>query len=62
MTDNLPGNARIQGMDKDLDLSGQRYNVAVMIFTIAYVIFGVPANICVKMYGSGTLAAMMLLW
>lgn len=49
-------------MDKDLELTGHRYNIAVMSFTIAYVVFGVPANIVVKMYGSGTLATMMFLW
>lgn len=49
-------------MDKDLELSGHRYNIAVVSFTIAYVVFGVPANILVKKWGSGTLTTMMFLW
>lgn len=62
VTDEMPGNARIQGMETDLDLSGHRYNIAVMSFIIAYVVFGIPANILVKICDSRALAAMMFLW
>lgn len=55
-------NAKIQGMDKDLHLHGNQYNMAVMVFTVAYVIFGVPANLVFKKFGPKTLSIMMLFW
>ncbi|EKG16496.1 Major facilitator superfamily [Macrophomina phaseolina MS6] len=55
-------NAKIQGMDKDLRLHGNQYNMAVMVFTLAYVIFGIPANLIFKKFGPKTLSVMMLFW
>lgn len=49
-------------MDKDLALTGNKYNMAVMIFTIAYMVFGIPANIVFKILGPKSLAGMMVLW
>jgi hypothetical protein len=34
------GNAKIEGMDKDLDLTGNQYNIATTLFFIPYIIFG----------------------
>ncbi|KAH7194378.1 major facilitator superfamily domain-containing protein [Fusarium oxysporum] len=34
------GNAKIEGMDKDLDLVGNQYNIASTIFFVPYIIFG----------------------
>lgn len=34
------GNAKIQGMDKDLGLVGTQYNIATTIFFVPYIIFG----------------------
>ncbi|KAF2459333.1 major facilitator superfamily protein [Lineolata rhizophorae] len=42
------GNARIQGMQEDLELTGSRYNIALFIFFIPYIIFEVPSNILLK--------------
>ncbi|OJD35965.1 vitamin h [Diplodia corticola] len=55
-------NAKIQGMEEDLNLHGNQYNIAVWIFTLAYVIFGVPANLVFKKFGPKTLSLMMLFW
>ncbi|KAK0653773.1 putative transporter [Lasiodiplodia hormozganensis] len=55
-------NAKIQGMEEDLNLHGNQYNIAVWVFTLAYVVFGVPANLIFKKYGPKTLSLMMLLW
>ncbi|KAF2160669.1 hypothetical protein M409DRAFT_28809 [Zasmidium cellare ATCC 36951] len=55
-------NAKIQGMDVDLDLTGNKYNMAVMVFTIAYMIFGIPANIVFRILGPKSLAGMMVFW
>jgi len=56
------GNAKIQGMDKSLHLTGNNYNIAVMVFTLAYVIFGVPANVVFKWAGPRSLPFMMFIW
>ncbi|KAK4501270.1 hypothetical protein PRZ48_007077 [Zasmidium cellare] len=56
------GNAKIQGMDIDLHLTGNKYNMAVMVFTIAYMVFGIPANIVFRLLGPKSLAGMMVLW
>lgn len=34
------GNAKIEGMDKDLGLVGNQYNIASTIFFVPYIIFG----------------------
>lgn len=34
------GNAKIEGMDKDLWLTGNHYNIASTIFFVPYIIFG----------------------
>lgn len=56
------GNAKIAGMTKDLKLISNRYNIAVQMFTVAYVAFGLPANIIFKKTGPKSLAVMMFLW
>jgi hypothetical protein len=56
------GNAKIQGMDKELDLRGQRYNIAVFVFNIGYLVAGVPLSIVFKKTGPKSLAVMMFCW
>jgi MFS family permease len=56
------GNAKILGMDTELDLKGQRYNVAVFVFNLGYLVAGVPFTILVKRTGPRTLSIMMLCW
>lgn len=34
------GNAKIEGMDKDLGLVGNQYNIVSTIFFVPYIIFG----------------------
>ena len=34
------GNAKIEGMDKDLGLTGNQYNIATTLFFVPYIIFG----------------------
>lgn len=36
--------------------------MAVMVFTVAYISFGVPANIIIKKTGSRSLSIMMFIW
>jgi hypothetical protein len=43
------GNARIAGMNDDLNLRGLQYNTAVTIFFVPYTLFEVPSNIVLKL-------------
>ncbi|KAF2629980.1 MFS general substrate transporter [Macroventuria anomochaeta] len=45
------GNARIQGMAKDLNLVGYRFNWVTSIFYIVYMFVEVPSNILLKKIG-----------
>ncbi|KAI3393339.1 hypothetical protein diail_4420 [Diaporthe ilicicola] len=45
------GNARIQGMEKDLQLKGLQFNWALSIFYIVYLTVEVPSNIILKRVG-----------
>ncbi|KAF2993364.1 hypothetical protein E8E14_000085 [Neopestalotiopsis sp. 37M] len=57
------GNARIQGMSKDLHMSGHDYNIALFIFFIPYILFEIPSNIIVKRTAPSTwLSIIMILW
>lgn len=56
------GNAKIQGMEEELNLGGQKYNIAVFVFNIGYVIAGVPLSIAFKKFGPKSLAVMMFSW
>ncbi|KAF2033251.1 MFS general substrate transporter [Setomelanomma holmii] len=60
------GNARIQGLTKDLDMVGEkagRYNVALFIFFVPYILFEVPSNLVLKRLAPSTwLSLIMVLW
>lgn len=56
------GNAKIQGMDQELKLKGQRYNICVFVFNIGYLVAGVPLSIVFKKYGPKSLCVMMFCW
>lgn len=44
------GNAKIEGMDKDLKLTGLQYNIALSLFFIPYILFEIPSNILLKKF------------
>ncbi|GAE00022.1 vitamin H transporter, putative [Paecilomyces variotii No. 5] len=56
------GNAKIAGMPKSLHMKGNDYNIAVTVFTVSYIVFGVPANLVFKKLGPKTLAVFMFFW
>ncbi|ORY00958.1 major facilitator superfamily domain-containing protein [Clohesyomyces aquaticus] len=56
------GNAKIQGMEKELHLIGQRFNICVWVFNLGYLVAGVPMMIVFRRYGPKTLCAMMFFW
>ncbi|KAI1434887.1 MFS general substrate transporter [Xylaria sp. CBS 124048] len=41
-------NARIQGLTEDLELYGNRYNVALLVYFIPYILFEIPSNMIIK--------------
>ncbi|KAJ5793781.1 hypothetical protein N7457_000380 [Penicillium paradoxum] len=42
------GNARLQGLEKELGMEGHDYNIALFIFFIPYILFEVPSNMFLK--------------
>ncbi|KAG9256004.1 major facilitator superfamily domain-containing protein [Emericellopsis atlantica] len=41
-------NARLAGLEEDLGMEGDQYNVALTIFFVSYIVFEVPANMALK--------------
>ncbi|GAQ44003.1 hypothetical protein AtubIFM54640_001362 [Aspergillus tubingensis] len=57
------GNAKIEGMGKDLNLVGNQYNVASTLFFVPYIIFEIPSNVMLKKTRpSFWLAVQVLTW
>jgi hypothetical protein len=57
------GNAKIQGLTKDLHMSGTQYNVASMILFVPYILLEVPSNIVLKKVNpSMWLSGLMFFW
>ena len=57
------GNARLQGLEKDLKMEGQDYNVALFVFFIPYILFEVPSNLLIRKIAPSTwLSSIMMLW
>lgn len=43
-SENSIGNAKVAGMETDLELTSNRYSIALVVFFIGYVLFEVPSN------------------
>ncbi|KAF7715344.1 MFS-type transporter [Penicillium ucsense] len=57
------GNARLYGLEEDLDLVGNRYQVAVSILFVTYCLFEVPSNLVLKkLRPSRYIAVISVLW
>ncbi|KAL6709467.1 hypothetical protein ACN47E_001402 [Coniothyrium glycines] len=60
------GNAKIQGLTRDLDMENgkaYRYNIALFVFFIPYILFEVPSNLVLKKLAPSTwLSLIMILW
>ncbi|KZT63330.1 hypothetical protein DAEQUDRAFT_770719 [Daedalea quercina L-15889] len=44
------GNAKLEGLMTQLDLTGNRYNIALTMFYIPYCLFDPPANLLLKKF------------
>lgn len=47
------GNARLAGLEIDLDLQGYDYNALLSVFYISYILFEIPSNVACKWIGPG---------
>ena len=57
------GNARIQGLEADLRMGGNDYNVALQIFFVPYIFLEVPSNVVLKKVAPSTwLSGIMFFW
>ncbi|KAI1961918.1 hypothetical protein LOZ58_002995 [Ophidiomyces ophidiicola] len=54
-------NAKIAGMETDLNMHGSQYNVALTLFFIPYALFEVPSNIVLKMLRPSVWISVMIL-
>jgi hypothetical protein len=56
-------NARVAGMNADLELTGPQYNMALTVFFFPYAIFEVPSNVVLKlMKPSIWISILMVTW
>lgn len=57
------GNARLQGLEGDLNMKGHDYNIALFIFFIPYILFEVPCNLILKKVSpSWWISGLMFAW
>ncbi|PSK43117.1 hypothetical protein B9Z65_7071 [Elsinoe australis] len=42
------GNVRLLGLEKDLHLKGNQFNIALQVFFVTYILFDIPVNILLK--------------
>ncbi|CAI7654101.1 unnamed protein product [Penicillium bialowiezense] len=57
------GNARLQGLEDDLQMKADQYNYALFIFFIPYILFEVPCNLIMKKLAPSTwISGIMVAW
>ena len=57
------GNAKTDGIDKDLHLVGNQYTVILAVFNVTFSVFDLPSNLLLKRYSGKTmLPSMMIGW
>lgn len=57
------GNARIEGLERDLGMVGNDYNIALQIFFVPYILLEVPSNILLRRIAPPTwLSFIMFFW
>ena len=57
--DKATGNAKLDGLVTELHLTGDKYNIALTVFYILYVLIDIPANWALKHVGGGHWLAMI---
>ena len=57
------GNAKIQGLQKELHMTGHQYSVALMAFFVPYILLEVPSNLIINKVAPSTwLSVLMFFW
>ncbi|KAF2142806.1 uncharacterized protein K452DRAFT_225996 [Aplosporella prunicola CBS 121167] len=57
------GNARIDGLEEDLHLDADKFNIALAIFYVPYVCYDIPSNLVLKRLRAGYyLPALVAIW
>lgn len=57
------GNARIDGLEEDLDLDADKFNIALAIFYVPYILYDVPSNLVLKRLKAGYyLPGLVTIW
>ncbi|KAL4886409.1 major facilitator superfamily domain-containing protein [Aspergillus karnatakaensis] len=57
------GNARLLGLEEELNMKGHQYNIALFVFFIPYILFEVPSNMLLKhIKPSWWLSGIMAAW
>ena len=57
------GNAKIDGLVDDLKLTGNKFNIALVVFYVPYIIVDVPSNWIVKHFKAGNyLPFLIIMW
>ena len=57
------GNARIEGLEQDLRMTGNDYNIALQVFFVPYILLEVPSNIILRRVPPSTyLSFLMFMW
>jgi sugar phosphate permease len=57
------GNARLLGLEEELNMQGHQYNIALFVFFIPYILFEVPSNMLLKKIRPSTwLSGIMAAW
>lgn len=57
------GNARLQGLEKDLNMKNHDYNLALFIFFIPYILLEIPSNLLLKRIApSWWISGIMFAW
>ncbi|KAG5721499.1 hypothetical protein E4T56_gene13225 [Termitomyces sp. T112] len=55
------GNAKTDGWDKDIGLTGNQYYVLVMIFYVPFCLFGTPISLLVKHFSAARVLPLMMI-
>ncbi|ETW81273.1 major facilitator superfamily [Heterobasidion irregulare TC 32-1] len=57
------GNARIAGLQKDLNMTDHQFSVSLTVFYVSYILTEVPVNLVLKRFGANiTIPLMVVLW
>lgn len=57
------GNAKIDGLVEDLNLTGNKFNIALVVFYVPYILVDVPSNWIVKHFKAGRyLPFLIIMW